>query len=142
MPVTMKTEVSMSAAPMETSTTSEMAFARSMPDDESAPACSLVIFGAGGDLTKRLLMPALYNLAGAGLLDQKLQIIGVDRADFTDEGWRISLTDTMQSFTTDTTAEFHAAGSISKHGDGFVNACSMSKGISISRTSTPNYRGV
>ena len=27
-----------------------------------APSCTLVIFGAGGDLTKRLLMPALYNL--------------------------------------------------------------------------------
>ena len=80
-----------------------------MPGDQPAPACALVIFGAGGDLTKRLLMPALYNLASAGLLDPKLQIIGVDRAEFTDEGWRVSLTDTMQSFTTDTTAEFHAA---------------------------------
>ena len=28
-----------------------------------APPCTLVIFGAGGDLTKRLLMPAIYNLA-------------------------------------------------------------------------------
>ena len=109
MAVTMNTEVSMPAAPTETSTTSEMALARSMPDDEPAPACALVIFGAGGDLTKRLLMPALYNPDGAGLLDQQLQIIGVDRADFTDEGCRVSLTDTMQSFTTDTTAEFHAA---------------------------------
>ena len=34
-----------------------------------APPCTLVIFGAAGDLTKRLLMPSLYNLAGAGLLD-------------------------------------------------------------------------
>ena len=108
MPVTMKTEVSMSAQ-METGTTSETALARSMPSDEAAPACALVIFGAGGDLTKRLLMPALYNLAGAGLLNQHLRIIGVDHADFTDEGWRGSLSDTMQSFTTDATAEFHAA---------------------------------
>ncbi len=28
-----------------------------------APPCTLVIFGAGGDLTQRLLMPALYNLS-------------------------------------------------------------------------------
>lgn len=28
-----------------------------------APPCALIIFGAGGDLTKRLLMPAIYNLA-------------------------------------------------------------------------------
>jgi glucose-6-phosphate 1-dehydrogenase len=104
MPVTMNTE-----ATMPNRTSSEAALARSMPGDQPAPACTLVVFGAAGDLTKRLLMPALYNLAGAGLLDEKLQIIGVDRAEFTDEGWRVSLTDTMQSFTTDTTAEFHAA---------------------------------
>ena len=30
--------------------------------------CAMVIFGAGGDLTKRLLVPALYNLANTGLL--------------------------------------------------------------------------
>jgi glucose-6-phosphate 1-dehydrogenase len=31
--------------------------------EQSAPPCTMVIFGASGDLTKRLLMPALYNLA-------------------------------------------------------------------------------
>ena len=36
-----------------------------------APPCTLVVFGAGGDLTKRLLMPALYNLAGSGLLSEQ-----------------------------------------------------------------------
>ena len=36
---------------------------------ERAPSCSIVIFGAGGDLTKRLLMPALYNLARTNLKD-------------------------------------------------------------------------
>ena len=73
----------------------------------SAPPCTLVIFGAGGDLTKRLVTPALYNLAGAGLLDPALQIIGLDHAPNTDEGWRKALTETMQSFTKDKTAEFH-----------------------------------
>ena len=33
-----------------------------------AGACAMVIFGAGGDLTKRLVTPALYNLATTGLL--------------------------------------------------------------------------
>ena len=79
-----------------------------MPGSEAAPPCTLVIFGAGGDLTKRLLMPALYNLAGSHLLDEGLKIIGVDHGDNSDQGWRKALTDTMQSFTTDKTAEFHA----------------------------------
>ena len=87
---------------------SSTATGRALPGSETAPACTLVVFGAGGDLTKRLLMPALYNLAGSHLLDDGLKIIGVDHGDNSDEGWRKSLTDTMQSFTTDKTAEFHA----------------------------------
>ena len=82
--------------------------ARSASGTQCAPACELVIFGAGGDLTKRLLMPALYDLAGSHLLDTRFQVIGVDRVDNTDESWRASLTDTMQSFTVDPTAEFYA----------------------------------
>jgi glucose-6-phosphate 1-dehydrogenase len=35
----------------------------------AAPPCTLVVFGAAGDLTKRLLVPAIYNLAGSRLLD-------------------------------------------------------------------------
>ena len=73
-----------------------------------APPCTVVIFGAGGDLTKRLLMPALYNLSGTGQLDDALAVIGVDHVEGTDEGWRSALTATMESFTTDSTAEFHA----------------------------------
>jgi glucose-6-phosphate 1-dehydrogenase len=78
------------------------------PDVQRAPPCTMVIFGAGGDLTKRLLMPALYNLSGTGQLDDGLAILGVDHVADTDEGWRTALTATMQSFTSDTTAEFHA----------------------------------
>ncbi|MBV8970440.1 MAG: hypothetical protein JO331_15470, partial [Verrucomicrobia bacterium] len=51
----------------------------SIPGVPPAPPCTLVIFGAGGDLTKRLLMPALYNLAGDHLLPSDLKIVGVDR---------------------------------------------------------------
>ena len=39
--------------------------------------CAIVIFGASGDLTKRLLMPALYNLASNKLLPEKFSILGV-----------------------------------------------------------------
>ena len=74
---------------------------------EEAPACTLVIFGAGGDLTKRLLMPALYNLSGSHLLPDDFQIIGLDRNQTDDDGWKRSLGDTMQEFTRDKTAEFH-----------------------------------
>ena len=84
-----------------------------------APPCTLVIFGAGGDLTKRLLMPSLYNLAGAGLLPQDFAIIGVDHGDGDDQSLRDSLTKTMEAFSKDPTSEFHAA-SIDATSWGFI----------------------
>jgi glucose-6-phosphate 1-dehydrogenase len=70
-----------------------------------ASSCTLVIFGAGGDLTKRLLTPSIYNLACSKLLPDSFSIIGIDILQQDDEAWRGSLTAAMQSFTTDKTAE-------------------------------------
>jgi glucose-6-phosphate 1-dehydrogenase len=72
-----------------------------------APPATLVIFGAHGDLTKRLLMPSLYNLASGKLLDDKFRVIGVDVADGDNDEWRKSLSATMQEFTKDPNAEFY-----------------------------------
>jgi glucose-6-phosphate 1-dehydrogenase len=58
----------------------------------------MVIFGASGDLTHRLLVPALYNLARTGLLPEHFAIIGVDIAERTAEDWRDSLRAMLQSF--------------------------------------------
>ena len=48
-----------------------------------APPCTVVIFGAAGDLTKRKLVPALYNLSAHGLLPREFAIVGVARRDQT-----------------------------------------------------------
>ncbi len=63
-----------------------------------APPATLVIFGAGGDLTKRLLMPALYNLSAAKLLDDRFRVIGVDRIDGNDETFRDRQSETINGF--------------------------------------------
>ncbi|MCQ9154356.1 glucose-6-phosphate dehydrogenase [Acidomonas methanolica] len=55
-------------------------------DLAAAPPGAFVIFGGGGDLTKRLLMPAIYNLACNGLINEDFRIIVVDWAEMTDEG--------------------------------------------------------
>ena len=49
------------------------------------PPAVMVIFGAGGDLTKRLIVPALYNLARAGMLSDEFAIVGVDHGGRTTE---------------------------------------------------------
>ena len=44
--------------------------------------CVMVIFGAAGDLTGRMLIPALYNLARAGLLSREFAVLGVARTPY------------------------------------------------------------
>ena len=48
----------------------------------------MVIFGASGDLTKRKLLPALYNLRKAGLLSDQFAIVGAARSPMTDDEFR------------------------------------------------------
>lgn len=70
-----------------------------MPAQLKAPdPCTLVIFGAGGDLTKRLLMPALYNLRRAKLLPENFSLVGVARNDKDDEGFRRDLGNALDEF--------------------------------------------
>ncbi len=61
------------------------------PTPRVADPCAIVIFGASGDLTKRKLIPALYNLASYSLLPEKFCVIGVARRELTDEVFRDQL---------------------------------------------------
>ncbi|MCI0429338.1 MAG: glucose-6-phosphate dehydrogenase [Rhodospirillales bacterium] len=58
----------------------------------------MVIFGASGDLTKRLVVPALYNLVDAKRLASGFQLVGVALNAKTTEEWRQELTDAMKGF--------------------------------------------
>jgi glucose-6-phosphate 1-dehydrogenase len=62
-----------------------------------ADPCAMVIFGASGDLTKRLLVPALYNLARTKVLPENFALIGVARANETAESWRAHLRDMLKT---------------------------------------------
>jgi glucose-6-phosphate 1-dehydrogenase len=69
------------------------------PRRQARPAdpCAMVIFGASGDLTRRLLVPALYNLARTNLLPEKFSLIGVARSEETPESWAASLRDMLKT---------------------------------------------
>ena len=60
--------------------------------------CSIVIFGATGDLTHRKLIPALYNLAADGDLPPGLTVVGFARRDKTDEVFRQELYDAARKY--------------------------------------------
>ena len=78
------------------------------PRRQAKPAdpCAMVIFGASGDLTKRLVVPALYNLARTKVLPEKFALIGVARSERTTESWRDHLYGMLKSFVGNAAAEF------------------------------------
>ncbi|MGI8438446.1 MAG: glucose-6-phosphate dehydrogenase [Chthoniobacterales bacterium] len=67
--------------------------ARSMPD-----ACTIVIFGATGDLTHRKLIPALYNIAADGELPPQVSVVGVARREKSDEDFRSEMGEAVRKF--------------------------------------------
>ncbi len=61
-------------------------------------AQTIVIFGASGDLTRRKLIPALYELARKGRLPPQTRVVGFSRTQYSDESWRHYLSETTQQF--------------------------------------------
>src|ERR1700685_3410600 len=68
--------------------------------------CVMVIFGAAGDLTARLLIPALYNLSRADLLSKEFAVLGVARSQMTDEDFRKRLLDDVKAYCGDCISDF------------------------------------
>ncbi len=66
----------------------------------AAAAGVLVILGASGDLTKRLLLPALYNLACDGLLPQDFTVVGMARRQLDTASFRAAQRDDIRRFHT------------------------------------------
>jgi glucose-6-phosphate 1-dehydrogenase len=65
-----------------------------------ADPCCFVIFGASGDLTHRLLIPALYNLGACGLLPDAFSVIGVARKELSSDAFRRDLQKDLREFAT------------------------------------------
>jgi glucose-6-phosphate 1-dehydrogenase len=63
-----------------------------------ADPCVMVIFGAGGDLTGRKLIPALYNLAKANLLSREFAIVGLSHGDMSTEQFRQKVTSDVKRY--------------------------------------------
>jgi len=65
-----------------------------------APPCAMVIFGATGDLTKRKLIPALYNLVTNDLLPEAFAVVGVSRTQLSDDEFRQRMEEDLRRFAT------------------------------------------
>ena len=79
---------------------------QSIPSEQAPGAtapgepCIVVIFGASGDLTKRLLMPAFYNLTCDGLLSKHFAVVGMALDDLTTDQFRSRMTENIKKFHT------------------------------------------
>ncbi len=71
------------------------------PQEQRKPEnCAFVIFGATGDLTHRLVIPSLYNLAATGLLPEKFCVVGVARKGMSSDQLRDSLMKGLRRYAT------------------------------------------
>jgi glucose-6-phosphate 1-dehydrogenase len=64
----------------------------------AADPCTIVIFGASGDLSRRKLIPALYSLASQNCLARRFAIIGFARTPMTDDAFQKSAVDSIKQF--------------------------------------------
>ncbi|MDX1971168.1 MAG: glucose-6-phosphate dehydrogenase [Candidatus Sumerlaeia bacterium] len=69
-----------------------------MTKRKSSEPCTIVVFGATGDLTSRKLIPALYNLSLAGFLPQPCAIVGVARRERPLEDYRADVAKDIHQF--------------------------------------------
>ncbi|HEY2572575.1 MAG TPA: hypothetical protein VGH65_00855, partial [Verrucomicrobiaceae bacterium] len=70
--------------------------------ERRVPECTVVIFGANGDLTKRKLIPALYRLAYDRRLSSGFAVIGISRTPMSDDSFREKMLDAVKKFSEDT----------------------------------------
>jgi glucose-6-phosphate 1-dehydrogenase len=75
---------------------------------------SLVIFGASGDLTRRKLLPALYNLSRGHRLPARFVVLGVARSPLGDDGFRAQFVDSVREFVGAAEARDEVAASLAE----------------------------
>ena len=79
-----------------------------------ADRCVMTILGASGDLTKRKLLPALYNLGRNNLLPREFAILGFAKDEFSEEDFRKNIRAELQEYT-GSTAECSLCDWIADH---------------------------
>ncbi len=78
----------------------EVVPATGQPIGRPGDPCVMVIFGAAGDLTRRKLFPALYNLARYQLLSREFAVVGVARSPMSTEDFRKKVSEEMKQYAT------------------------------------------
>src|ERR1700733_7908241 len=83
---------------MEQDQLDELMVCRLSESRKAVEPCSIVIFGASGDLTARKLIPALYHLHKDKQMPADFRVIGFARRDKTDDSFRAELRAALDEF--------------------------------------------
>jgi len=78
--------------------TAEMPAISAPPIGRPGDPCVMVIFGVAGDLTRRKLIPALYNLAKAHLLSREFAVVGIARTPMSTDDFRKKISEDIKQF--------------------------------------------
>ncbi|MFK8185402.1 MAG: glucose-6-phosphate dehydrogenase [Phormidesmis sp.] len=120
----------------------------SQGDVQPVGPCVVVIFGATGDLTKRKLIPAFYNLAQQNLLPEQFSIVGVGRRELSLEDFRGGLFGALEEFVTGDvdqaildwlTPRIHYLSGDFKNADTYQQLCETLDHIDHERGTEGNY---
>jgi len=79
-----------------------------------ADPCTIVIFGASGDLSRRKLVPALYGLAAQNCLARRFAIIGFARTPMSDDAFQQTAVDSVKKFADSSAAQEQECREFSK----------------------------
>ena len=80
-----------------------------------AEPCSVIFFGASGDLMKRMLMPAMYNLRLGDVLPTNYGIVGFSRTEWDDAGFRAAMKESIDEFSRNGEAKDPLWSDFAKH---------------------------
>src|ERR1700682_4023623 len=83
---------------MQTSTVSDNPLRQGIRLEQTAEPCTVIIFGASGDLTKRKLVPALYRLVQERLVPAEFAIVGQARTAMNDDEFRDKMKEAVAQF--------------------------------------------
>jgi glucose-6-phosphate 1-dehydrogenase len=83
---------------MEQDQLDELMVCRLDDSHKAVEPCSIVIFGASGDLTARKLIPALYHLFKEKQMPPEFRVIGFARREKSDDSWRAELRQALDQF--------------------------------------------
>ncbi|MFP5260561.1 MAG: glucose-6-phosphate dehydrogenase [Blastocatellia bacterium] len=83
---------------MSSTTTQDNPLREGVRLERTADPCTVIIFGASGDLTKRKLVPALYRLTQQRLLPAEFAILGFARSPMSDDDFRANMKDAIVTY--------------------------------------------